>query len=336
MTSKQRVKKAIHFQGPDHVPHYLPDGQENDILWLWPDRPPALQEWTMVDGTDQRRDCWGVLWVRPHGRPEFGEAKEYPIQHITRQHTYEFPDCNNDMYLAGIAEKIQKNASSNNPKYCLGVLPFSSLNEGTHNIMGLAEMFVAYHEHPDDLKALIGRLADGQRESIRKLAAIGCDGVMGYDDWGLQDRLMVRPEIIEEFFMPHYRANWGYARELGMEVWLHSCGHIMEALPLCIDAGLHVIQMDQQEQIGLDVLNNCAGGKICFWCPVDVQKTMVKGTPQQVRDYVRHMIETIGSHNGGLISMAYSTPDAVGHRQENTQAMCEAFREYGGYDRSRT
>ena len=50
-------------------------------------------------------------------------------------------------------------------------------------------MFLDYYEHPDDLKFLIGRLAERQRESIRKMANLGCDGVMGYDDWGLQDRL---------------------------------------------------------------------------------------------------------------------------------------------------
>ena len=43
------------------------------------------------------------------------------------------------------------------------------------------------------------------------------------------------------------------------------------------------------------------------------------------------MIETLGSHNGGFVSMAYSTPDDVNHSPENMAAMCEAFRSYGMY-----
>lgn len=27
MTSRERVKRAIHFKGVDHIPHFLPDGK---------------------------------------------------------------------------------------------------------------------------------------------------------------------------------------------------------------------------------------------------------------------------------------------------------------------
>jgi hypothetical protein len=49
-----------------------------------------------------------------------------------------------------------------------------------------------------------------------------------------------------------------------------------------------------------------------------------------VRQYVRKMTETLGAHEGGLVSMAYSSPRAVNHSDENTSAMCQAFRTYGG------
>ena len=133
----------------------------------------------------------------------------------------------------------------------LGVLPFNSLNEGIHNIIGLEQMFLAYYECPEQLKSLIARFARAQQESIRLLAKYGFDGIMAYDDWGVQDRLLISRGMIEEFFMPHYRENWHLAHELGMEVWMHSCGHIADILPSFIDAGLNVIQMDQQEHIGL-------------------------------------------------------------------------------------
>lgn len=330
MTSRDRVKKVIHFDGPGRIPHFLPDDEGNDLLWFWPKRPADKQSWVEIDGIDRKIDAWGVVWERPHGHAEFGEAKGYPIEDITKQSEYIFPDCNNENYFKDIAEAVSKNNAEENPKYCLGVLPFSSLNEGTHNIRGLHHMFLDYYEHPDDLKFLIGRLAERQRESIRKMANLGCDGVMGYDDWGLQDRLMVSMEMIEEFFMPHYRKNWKLAHDLGMDVWLHSCGYIIDLLPEFIKAGLNVIQMDQQENMGLENLNKKAGGKIAFWCPVDVQKTMVDGSVEDVRNYVKQMIATLGSRNGGLISMAYSTPDAVGHTPEKTAAMCKAFREYEG------
>jgi hypothetical protein len=155
---------------------------------------------------------------------------------------------------------------------------------------------------------------------------------MGYDEWGLQERLIMRPQLIEEFYMPQYRENWALANELGMDVWLHSCGCIIDVLPAFADAGLNVIQQDQQENMGLERLDAAVGGRLAFWCPVDIQKTMVEGTVEDIRAYVRRMIATVGAHRGGLISMAYTMPEAVQHTPEKTAAMCAAFREYGWYE----
>jgi hypothetical protein len=329
--SRERVRRAIHFQGPDHIPHYLPDGKENDILWLWLDRPADRQPWTVLpDGRQRKVDAWGVTW-ETLGGGSFGEAVAWPLADITQQAAYQFPDMHNPDYFASAREAIRANNASANPKYCLGVMPFSSLNEGTHNLMGLKNLFVAYYEQPEHLQAWLARLAAMQAQSIRLLAEIGCDGVMGYDDWGLQERLMVSPRLIEQFFMPHYRSNWGLAHSLGMDVWLHSCGYIIDILPMLKEAGLTVIQQDQQENMGLEKLDAKVGGKLAFWCPVDIQQTMIRGSVADVRAYVKRMVGTVGAHQGGLISMAYSSPDAVQHSPEKIAAMCEAFRDFGVY-----
>jgi hypothetical protein len=113
---------------------------------------------------------------------------------------------------------------------------------------------------------------------------------------------------------------------------MHSCGYIIEMLPKFAEAGLTVIQMDQQENMGLENLAEKVGGKIAFWCPVDIQKTMIEGSLDDIRNYVKRMINTIGSFNGGLVSMAYTTPEDIGHTPEKIAAMCEAFRKYESYD----
>jgi len=330
MTSRERVRRAIHFQGPDRLPHFLPDGKENDLCWLWPDHPPEQQSWTpLADGRQRRVDAWGVGW-ETLGGGSFGEAVEWPLADITRYAEYRFPALHDPAYFTAARATIAANNAGDNPRYCLGVMPCSSLNEGTHNLMGLTNLFAAYYEEPDALKGWLARLAAMQQESIRMLAEIGCDGVMGYDDWGLQERLMVSPDLLEEFFLPHYRENWALAHRLGMEVWLHSCGYIVEILPLLIDAGLNVIQQDQQENMGLETLDAAVGGRLAFWCPVDIQQTMITGDLDAIRAYVQRMIATLGAHHGGLISMAYSSPEAVQHTPEKLAAMCAAFREYGG------
>jgi len=332
MTSRERVKKAIHFESPDRIPHYLPDGEQNDLLWIWPPKPKPIREWTNVGDNDEMTDAWGTKFQRvAGGRIGRGEVLEPVLPDITKHEEYKIPDLHNPEIIGFIKDKIAQNAATENPKYVLSVMPYSSLNEGTHNLMGIENMFLAYYEHPEELKAFIARLSALQEESIRILAELGCDGVMGYDDWGLQAGLMVGIPQIEEFFMPHYRKNWGLAHELGMDVWLHSCGQIIDVLPLFIDAGLNVIQQDQQENMGLEVLSEKFGGKLAFWSPVDIQKTMIEGSPEEVSAYAKRMINTLGAHNGGFVSMAYSTPEDVNHTPENMAAMCKAFRENEKY-----
>ena len=332
MTSRERVKKAIHFAGPDRVPHCLPDGKENDLLWLWPNRREQLP-WTLQpDGMEKRIDAWGTeYWRAPGSAVAHGEKGSISIPDVEKQQDFIFPDFHRPEVFKEVIRSVEENQKSRNPRYALGVMPYGSLNEGTHNLIELDKMFLAYYESPLALKGLIARLSAAQKEDIRIYAEMGCDGVMAYDDWGLQDRQMVGTGLMEEFFMPSYRENWQYAHSLGMDVWMHSCGYIIDLLPLFKDWGLDVIQMDQQENMGLENLDAKIGGKLAFWCPVDIQKTMVEGDEAAVRAYVRKIRSTVGNHDGGMIGMAYSTPDSVGHAPQKTAAMCDEFRRLPGY-----
>jgi len=217
------------------------------------------------------------LWERAN-EETFGEAVKWPVD-ITRKAGYNFPDENNPIYFTTIRVKIEENNRSDNPKYCLGVPGFCSLNEGTHNIMGLSNMFAAYYDHPDELKALIGRLAEEQRQAFRQLADCGCDGVMGYDDWGLQNRLMIKPATIEEFFMPYYRQNWRLAHDQGMDVWLHSCGYTIDLLPRLVEGS--IVDIITYVKTMIATLGNHRGGLI----------SMAISSP----DAVHHTLEKIAA-----------------------------------------
>jgi len=69
MTSRERVKRAIHFQGVDHIPHFLPDGKENDIVWFWTPREPDRQPWAVgADGLEHRTTAKRPVWPFPMSR----------------------------------------------------------------------------------------------------------------------------------------------------------------------------------------------------------------------------------------------------------------------------
>ncbi|MFW6044797.1 MAG: uroporphyrinogen decarboxylase family protein [Planctomycetota bacterium] len=329
MISRERVRKAIHCDGPDRIPHCLPDDGHDDLISVWKPGLPPREDWWNEGDRDYMRDTYGALRYRAaDGELGFGEVMEPPITDITEQAEYEIPDFNDPDLYERHRNVVNENEASDDPKYCLGVMGHHRIFADAHHMVGLQNLMMEFYQHPDHVHALLDRLAEAQCESVRLLHEIGFDGVMGYDDWGVQDSLLIGPDLIEEFFLPRYEKVWGLAHDLGMDVWLHTCGYTIEILPKFAEVGLNVAQLDQQMNMGLENLAEQLGGKLAFWCPPDIQRIMVDTTPERVEAYVKRMIETLGGFNGGFVSKTYPTPDDVNHKPEIVAAACEAFRKY--------
>jgi hypothetical protein len=208
-----------------------------------------------------------------------------------------------------------------------------SLYERVHFVRGLEDTWADIHESPVDLGRFIDILVDMNLYAIDQYARVGVDGYMFCDDWGLQERLMISPESWREIWKPRYARIYSAAHDAGMLTLLHSCGHIVDILDDLIDAGLDVIQMDQQENMGLELLGERFGGRITFYCPVDIQNTMVYGSLDEIRAYCEQMVRLLGRPEGGFIAQWYGDPASAGHSQEAIDAMCETFvrlsREHG-------
>jgi uroporphyrinogen decarboxylase len=79
--------------------------------------------------------------------------------------------------------------------------------------------------------------------------------------------------------------------------------------------------------MGLDLLSSRFSGRIAFWCPVDIQKTMCCGDVARIRRYCWSLYEKLGSSKGGFLPKWYSDQNGAGHAQEAVDAMCEGFLE---------
>ena len=321
MTSRERVRRAVLFEGPDRVPRALPDPWGDDFFNASPGADPSWK--AGVEGEDE----WGCVWEKDAAGKTMGQVKVHPLPDYSLLEGFRFPDYD---IPSRYEEAGRKTRANYDEKFVLADVPISFIHRLEY-LRGHVEAWTDCFEHPEELGMLLDRMADIAIDSIRHLAGIGVDGICSCDDWGLQDRPMVSPDVFRRFFLPRYRRVYTYARERGMLTFLHSCGHITALLDGLIDAGLQVIQMDQQENMGVEELSGRFGGKLCFWCPVDIQQTMVNGSLDCIRAYARGLIESFGRFNGGFISKWYPAPDAVQHSKERIAAMCEAFVKYGDY-----
>ena len=70
------------------------------------------------------------------------------------------------------------------------------------------------------------------------------------------------------------------------------------------------------------------GDRMCFWGNVSAS-LMVAGSPQQVKDDVKDLIDTFGDNGGLIVDCNMGIPDES--KPENVRAMVEAVHEYGTY-----
>ncbi len=315
MTGKELVIRAVKFQGPERVPRDLPEPWGTDFFPVGIEPDPRWKP--RVEGEDE----WGCVWQKLPGDKTMGQVKIHPLDDYRTLDNYIFPDYDLSARYQGIKKRLKENQEQ---KFVLAAIPLSLIHRLEY-LRGHIAAWIDPYEHPQELSRLLDIMADIAITAIRHLARMGIDGIISCDDWGLQDRPMVSPEVFRQFFRPRYKRVYQAAHQLGMLTFLHSCGHITELLDDFIEAELDVIQMDQQENMGIENLANRFGGRLCFWCPVDIQQTMVKGTLEDIRSRARQLIDSLGRFNGGFISKWYPSPEAIGHSQERIKAMAEAF-----------
>ncbi|HUU29783.1 MAG TPA: uroporphyrinogen decarboxylase family protein [archaeon] len=311
LTGREVVKSAIRFESPGRLPFDFPPQYGSDFSWTGmtpsPDHRPS-------GGVDE----WGAVWENI-GVSKLGEVKLFPLPDWSFFAELKIPDIHEPARWLELGSAREKAGE----KFLLG--QGVSIYERVHFIRGLENTWADIYQNPVQLCKLIDILVGMNLAAIEKYSRAGVDGFFILDDWGLQDRLMVSPACWREIWKPRYRRIFRAAHDAGLFNFLHSCGYIVEILEDLIEAGLDVIQIDQQENMGLELLGRRFGGRLTFFSPVDIQKTMARGSLDEIRSYCRRMVECLGRPEGGFIPKWYDDPEGAGHRWEAVQAMCNEF-----------
>ena len=313
MSSREVVKRTLSFQGADRLAYDFPPEFGSDFFWVnmhpSPDDRPS-------SGVDE----WGSHWQNM-GTTRLGEVKEYPLKTWDDFKRMPIPDIRAPHRWQAL-ENMRRQAGE---KYVLaeGI----SIYERVHFLRGLENTWLDIFEAPDELGRLLDLLVEMNLYAIQRYAGLGADGYFMLDDWGLQNRLMIAPKSWRSLWKPRYARIFAAAHQAGMQTFLHSCGYIVDILDDLIEIGLNAVHMDQQENMGLELLGERFGGRLTFFAPVDIQKTMVYSTLDEIRAYCRKMQYLLGRPSGGFIPRWYSDPAGAGHRPEAIQAMCAEFLE---------
>jgi uroporphyrinogen decarboxylase len=192
--------------------------------------------------------------------------------------------------------------------------------------------FVLLAGNPARAHEFLDKLVEMHLANLERfLGAVGeyIDLIVFGDDLGMQSGPQVSPAMYREFFKPREKIMWQRAKELaGVKVKLHCCGGVRELMEDLIDAGLDAINPVQITCKGMDPkgLKADFGSRLTFWgggC--DTRDMLSKGTPRQVRDHVRGLLDIWRPGGGYVFQQVHNIMADV--PPANVVAMLDAARE---------
>ena len=324
MKSKERVNRAMEFNNPDRVPissfHFKTE-KITDLKKLKKYKSDIsmtsfFEQKTVIDEM-HHYDEWGCKWCTP---TLVGEVVENPLTDWDMLKDLKTPDYFTKKNFSIL--KISKLLSGS--KFLVGYLPDMFFHRAFF-LRGYQNLMCDFIEERENTERLLDIITDHTASLIEKYAEYKVNGVLMCDDFGLQNALMLSPAMFRDFFKPRYKNLIDITHQKGMKFILHSCGYIIDIIDDFIEIGLDCLQLDQLDNMGMDILIERFGGKICFFNCVDIQSVMPRNDHKEIYDYGRRMVKGFSSARGGFIGKVYPQLQDINVTVDSAVASLDAF-----------
>jgi len=340
MNSRERVVRAIEFGTPDRIPvmHWTLPGAyrvygarlealykqyPSDVLlspiYHKPFGLTGIADRSTPDPGTITRDHWDVLWKHLSSDYE-GLPIEYPLADYAALDDYSFPDPL--LGREGADYMVELVRQDHHRHYVISYV--GNLWQQLHKLRGFENCLLDLMDGREEFLYLIDRMTDYLLTRIAFWSEFDeVDGLHIGDDWGTQTQLMIRPELWRKIFKPVYRKLVEAVHAGGKHAHLHSDGNVQDIVPDLVEIGFDTLNL-QVWCMNAEKLGHDFAGKICFRGELDRQYVLPKGTPEDVRDHVRHAREIFATPQGGYIYYGQVGPDVP---LANIEAMLKTFYE---------
>jgi hypothetical protein len=336
MNGRERMLAALNFQAVDKVPlqiHSSPAGLYEhgqkllDLIQAcghdFDDQsglalPVVPADEYDADGRYHKfvTDDWGTTWEhRLYG--VWGYRIRHPLADMNALADYHPPHIER---LAGdvLAQAQAAGACQRQQYFHLG--GGVSLFETMQSLRPFEDVLIDIARDTSEINCLADMLVDYYQIVVENALAVGADAITVGDDFGTQQALMISPRVWRRFFLPRYKELFAPIKQAGKRIFFHSCGMIDPILDDLRDAGVDAI-WPQLQIYQLDSLaRRCRQLGLVVQIHPDRGDLLQRGTPEDVRQAVRHLVETFGTLSGG--SWLYLEVDP-GFPWENVQALFE-------------
>ena len=267
------------------------------------------------------RDGWGVIWDTRglYGEGEWGRPVNCVLPEPTLAH-FKFPDPPGEEDFAHYPRFVGENRAS----FIVGLE--GHLFEVAWALRGIENFLADLVLNPGFVEDLLEGITQYYLAVIDQSVKHGIDVFAFGDDWGSQTMgLIMGPRHWRRYLKPCLARMFARIKEVGKFVYLHSDGQVDAILGDLIEIGLDVYNPFQPEIRDVYKVKREYGDRLCFHGGIGVQDLLPHGTPQQVKEEVRHLIEEVGADGGYILGPAHSVMADV--PVENMVAMIETAQE---------
>ncbi len=242
---------------------------------------------------DTAVDEYGVLWSTSsidRGAPIGPVLKEPDLS------GYRFPDPGLPYRFEDIENWCEKQ------KIHYRIIWVGDLWERATFMRGMANLLVDTIENPDFVLDLLRGITDyiiGTMEIL--FERFEFEAIALSDDYGTQKGMLISPELWRRFVKPFVKEIYNFGIKNDKRIFQHSCGNILPIIPDLIELGLDILHPIQPEAMNLQYLKREFGMDLCFCGGISTQNLLVRGGPQDIRDEVKRLKETMGKEGGYIL-----------------------------------
>jgi uroporphyrinogen decarboxylase len=315
VTSKELVKQAVRFQGPERIPLSYPyDLTVSDTINV-----DVVHNFL---GPNKTGSEWGFEWQHLDNSLLMGQPKQAVLKKWSDFDRYQPPDPYDP---ARFAPMRKMRAELGDDKYYKANFVLTGFTMMCF-LRGFSETLEDMCVERENIERLADMVFSFEEEVIKQLKPQGFDAVAFADDWGNQQSMFISPKLWREIFKPRYKRQIDLTHECGLDLYFHSCGYIYDIMPDFIEIGLDILNPGQPNINGIPRMGDNFSGKICFACPVSYQTTGISGSKEQIYREAKELVDCLGNHNGGLIGIVASDLVGLGAKPENVDYIRDAFR----------
>jgi uroporphyrinogen decarboxylase len=279
-------------------------------------KPPAHTQSRWLDDNTLISD-WGVMYRRPEGWHQF-DMVSHPLAEATIADLdrYAWPDVEDPARYAGLADLV-RDLHENSPFAVCAATMDTSIFDRAWELRGMQQFLEDLLVNPEFALALLEKVAELQcKRHICFLREVGMyiDVVVIADDMGAQKGPLLRPQLYRKMIKPfHARYVQVIRQYTGAKILNHACGSIADLVEDYIEIGIDACNPMQVSAAGMSpqALKARFGGRMTFWGGIDTQHVLPKGTPEDVRQAVRSIMDTMRLDGGYVLGAVHNVQDDV-------------------------